>query len=101
MRQLLAVLVVSVVVPIVACVHRPTPITGHAAIDRLIDSAGTARLATAPLVRKAQEGFAKHAADSTILRALHYVIRECTASPPEMKPVGCASSSAPDSSRVR
>lgn len=91
MRELLVVGALSGAVLFGACVHRPAPITGHVAIDRLIDSAGTAGLPTAPLVRKAEEGFAKHAADSTILRALQYVIRECKADTLESRQRGCGS----------
>jgi hypothetical protein len=62
-----------------ACVRTapaPAPITARVAIDRLIDSARTAGLPTAPLISKVQEGVVKGASDERILLAVQAQVRE-------------------------
>ena len=77
MRLLLASIACSAVMG-AACVRSapPTPTTARAAVDRLIDSAGAAGLATAPLRSVVREGVAKGAPDSLILRAVQAQVRE-------------------------
>jgi hypothetical protein len=62
-----------------SCVHNvpaAAPITTRVAIDRLIDSARTAGLPTAPLISKVREGVAKRASDERILLAVQAQVRE-------------------------
>lgn len=59
----------------------PTPVR-NSAIDRLIDSARTAGIATAPLVATVEEGRLKHASDSLVLSAVRGQVRRETQQKP-------------------